>query len=260
MKGSHFSSMLRRSRSRSAGTRRARLEMLEPRRVLAATAVFDAETGVLTVEGDKNDDVIEVRYVNDEIIVTSDDDGAGGADPIDITPDNLPDDLSEVVAILVEGGKGNDEITIEVDGLTIAAGQSLEVEAEGGKGEDTISVEVSQVVLEAANEDLPGGSLSVEADGGKHDDSVDIAVTTLTVNDGAEAEFKVKGGPGDDDISVAVSDLSSDGEVSVEIEGGPGDDTIDATAIDEGVSLEIEGGPGDDTIDAGENAECPRSV
>src|SRR5215468_8518275 len=216
---SRSSKFLKKWAARRAATRRKRparfvscFESLEPRLMLAVTAFFVPQTGLLTVLGDNLDNSIEVsRNAAGAILVN------GGAVAIQGgTPT-----VANTSLIQAFGQKGNDTIT-----LNEANGALPSANLFGGAGNDTLTGGSGndQLFGQSGNDTLLGKGGNGLLFGGADND-------TLTGGDGDDQVFGESGNdrmiwnPGDD------TDLNEGGagNDTVEVNGGNGSEVFTAT-------------------------------
>lgn len=215
-------------------------EALEPRTLLASTALVDH--GVLRIQGDSQNNTIDVAIAGDTVTVTCD----GNA----FAPfTGLGTDFS---AIQVQAGAGNDAVTVEAKDLTASAGQPLRLAIQGGEGDDTISVAAENAAISGS--DSQHGGLQVSIDGGCGNDAIDLVLQGFTVDETARLSLRVDGGGGDDVINILAQDTNIAGRASLQVDLGAGNDKLDLavdglTVAQTGkLSERINGGLGDDSF------------
>jgi len=225
-------------RSRNGEPAVGQFESLEPRMVLNGTAVI--ENGALVVQGDAEDNAIDVTVTGDTVKVTCD-----GQDL-----QSFAGLGSDFTVVKVEAGAGNDTVTVQASDAAIEAGQNVRIAVDGGEGDDAITINAQNTQVAAEGEE--GGSLRVAVHGGRGADAIDLAIEGLTVAENARLAVDVQGNTGDDTIALLAKEANLDGNVWVSLDLGLGDDTLDASIEDLAVaqtgkvSFGVRGGPGDD--------------
>jgi Ca2+-binding RTX toxin-like protein len=207
-----------------------------------ASAEVHAEfaLGILTVNGDRDGNAIEVECVNGSVRV-NDEPPTGGRVRCRI-----------VESIIVRAGDGADRVTL----------------ADVGRGAFDILLEIG-VFGEAGNDTLIGSSLADRLEGGGGDDELRGGEGSDRLVPGG-GDGVIVGGGGRDRVTVsgggdwALSDrrlargspseeLSLRGIESVTIGGDEGDDVVTATAFSG--SVELDGGAGDDVLRGGSSRD-----
>ena len=181
------------------------------------TAMFDPDTGKLTITGDSNDTQITVATGDQgRVLINS-----------DIVIDNFVAVMADKVKCIdVDGGDGDDIINLEGVGPSNFPNliDELNINIVGGDGNDTID----------------GSEFGDNIDGGDGNDFVH----------GGGGDDMVKGGGGEDDLFGGDGkDTVKGGDGFDNMDGGDGDDTLEGGTGDD----TIEGGDGDDTIKGGDD-------
>jgi Ca2+-binding RTX toxin-like protein len=229
--------------------RRACLDALEPRRLLASNLA----AGVLTVDGTAGDDDVRLNLSAGQIVVTLNgaQDGAF--------------DASAVGAIRVFGADGNDAVSIGsgITGARLDGGNGNDTLA-GGDGNDDLFGRAGDDQLQGngGNDVLSGGLGSDALDGGAGTaDTADYSDRTenLTVTmDGGSNDGAAGGAEGDDVRPNVENFLGGVGNDSVkgndsnnDMRGGAGDDTLIGNAGND----TLDGNDGNDTVDGKEGSD-----
>jgi hypothetical protein len=188
-------------------------ESLEQRRMLACAV--NVTGGVLTVNGDKQANVINVIEVGGNVHVETSSLPSGAI---------TSQDFTGITRININGGAGDD--TIYYDGDTVGAtihGDNNTSGGSGGHGNDQITV-------------TDDGSASSIVYGDKGDDTINVIVANNT---------SVIGGQGKDKIYLNQGlDPSDSVHGNSVVDAGDGDDTITTY----GGTNAINGGKGKDTV------------
>ncbi|MEM9826692.1 MAG: calcium-binding protein [Planctomycetota bacterium] len=255
----HASRIAKANRRRMATSRkRPRGEVLEDRRLLAVTAVFDAELGTLSIQGDDADNTIEVSTISatDNTLVVN-----GGAIPITggtATTDNTQ-------SIQVDALGGDDFVTInETNGplpSAILLGGDGDDYLRGGSGDDTIvGGRGNDTKLGESGDDLlvwNNGDGSDLMEGGEGDDTVqvngaDAAGDNFEIDpNGQRVAFQRT------NLGLFVLDIGS--TETLDVNGQGGDDQIEGSAGLAGlIQLDLDGGDGDDVLIGGDGDDYLR--
>jgi Ca2+-binding RTX toxin-like protein len=242
--------------------RRAAVERLEERRLMASDISAALSNGVLTVDGSDANDVILVRQVNDTLTVDGVDgvfrvqdvrqlvvDAKGGNDVVDLS---RVGPAAGKIATEIRGGAGHD-LLLGREGPDVIAGGAGDDVLTGFDGNDQLDAgdgnnfvyggAGNDVLAASAGKDyLHGGSGDDTLRGGGGDDH-------LQGGDGAD---QLHGGDGRDALYGALGNDS--------LYGDAGDDLLDAAAGDDHVSGaegadEIYGGEGHDRLFGGNDAD-----
>lgn len=244
----------------AAKKRKARLGVtqLEGRSVpAAATAVFTASTGTLTVEGgtapdDINDD-LSVELISGKVDVKQDGTSLAitdGVNPVNIT-------LAMLKGIVVNAGAGNDTVFIfaAINKPATLNGGAGDDALTGGSGNDVINGEddVDMLFGGKGNDVINAGDGDGQnLDGGFGNDSL---------TGGAEGD-DIYGGFGNDTINAGSGDDRLRGDDPTDRKGGNdtinGDDGNDTIVSGRG-NDNINGGNGNDVIEAGDGNDTVTS-
>lgn len=215
-------------------------EVLEPRTLLAATAVLDQ--GMLRIQGDAQDNTIDVAIAGDTVTVTCD----GTA----LTP--FTGYGADFSAIKLDAAAGNDTVTVSAQDLTVQAETPVRLAVEGGTGDDVIRVQATNVAVTAS--DTEPGTLQLSVGGGLGNDTIDLAIQGLTVDETACLTLRVTGGDGEDLVTLLAEDATIAGRAALQANLGKGNDQLDLalrglTVTETGtLGQQIHGGLGDDVL------------
>src|SRR5262245_21644103 len=176
-----------------------RFERLEDRRMFAGDIDFD--NGILTINGDNLDDVADVRFEGDQVIVDlTVQESDGGTDHHDRDVD-----IDDVTKIVFNGFDGKDKLNLTVG--TLDAGVSVagvELEFHGGDKDDVLdnltptSGVKTTAFGDAGNDTLEGGRFNDKFDGGAGND-------TLIGLGGNDTYFFSGLNPGRDEVREAAN-------------------------------------------------------
>ncbi|MBM79750.1 MAG: hypothetical protein CMJ78_04040 [Planctomycetaceae bacterium] len=193
-------------------------------------------TAVLEDVGTSNDNVSQIRSVNNEFETTSFATPlaslrVNAGDQMDTLKINALDTLF-VAALRVDSGMGNN--------LVDASNSSVAVEANGGQGRDTL-------IGSALNDTLRGGAHRDSLSGNDGDDNLQGQGGADTIVGGAGND-RLDGDEGNDRLSAgAGDDLVFGGTGGDSMGGGSGNDTL----MGENGPDSLEGGGANDSLDGG---------
>lgn len=256
----------RRGRSaRRSKLLRPRCEPLESRALLAVTASFSAASGLLSVVGDAEDNVISIAWADDGRVLVNN----GEVDISGDTPN-----ANNFHAISALGMDGNDEIVLDESN-----GALPNATLDGGRGNDLLMAGDGADVLRggAGNDVLLGNRGNDRVEG---QDGSDL----LIWNDGDGSDF-LEGGEGFDFVQVngangAGDDFSIDPNgdrvrfqrnnldrftlsigttETLDVNGQGGNDVIvGSTGLVGLIGLDLDGGEGNDLLIGGDGADVLR--
>jgi hypothetical protein len=261
-------------RTRLARSRFApKLEALEDRNMLSASAVFNSLTGVLTITGTDKADHVK--------IIDSGSPTAAGAVKVFaeggliFSSPAVGGTVKSVTNINVDLGKGNDSLDYQLTGNMLFTQRTLQ--ADLGKGNDTFNADLNgslglaaKLTLDISGGDgkdtmttkmtgdvfgpffaLPASSLQIKMDGG---DGKDVMAVDLSgrVHSGANLGVDLRGGLDNDLMNIkALVDVDAGGTLSLAERGQQGNDVENIAFFGQvkgTLQTQADGGPGKDKI------------
>lgn len=246
---------IRQSLRPQLGNLSAEVQFLEPRTLPAGTVTASVTGGSITLNGDRQDNVIEVALTPDGIFVRGVDGTnikLGVRTITDGSPLKLAPGPTVTRDLVINLKDGDDAVLVYADSssedpVEALIGRNLKINT--GRGSDTATVEVRDGTLTIGNElnielDADADFLLLDGNARVETDLPEQLEETENAPLHVAGLAKVSGGSGDD--VIAVVDFSTGG--NVEIQTGHGDDTIGLEDVLVGANAVISTGAGDDDV------------